>query len=210
MRIRYVLAATGRWLGLEKRYMSDYKILLCEQCAGLKAELSQADFDRKAWKADCRRTQAALDAEHLSRLSSDEQMRFQIKRAEGLQAEVSELEDDRLAGVKREVALTTELGAALEEHEAMRVENEAMTARFVPLVEENERLTREAEESSIARTIHFGEAERLRERVAALTTALREIVHLHASSSATDTRRPVDVASAALAAQPAATGEGTP
>ena len=45
----------------------------------------------------------------------------------------------------------------------------ALTERYVPLVEENERLTREVEESSIARTIHFGEAERLRERVAALT-----------------------------------------
>jgi len=40
----------------------------------------------------------------------------------------------------RITALTTELGAALTEHEAMRVENEAMTERFVPLVEENERL----------------------------------------------------------------------
>jgi len=44
---------------------------------------------------------------------------------------------------ERIAALTTELGAALTEHEAMRVENEAMTERFVPLVEENERLTRE-------------------------------------------------------------------
>jgi len=40
--------------------MSDYKILLCEQCAGLKAELSQADFDRKAWKAECFRIEALL------------------------------------------------------------------------------------------------------------------------------------------------------
>ena len=30
--------------------------------ASLEAELSQADFDRKAWKADCLRTQEALRA----------------------------------------------------------------------------------------------------------------------------------------------------
>ena len=44
------------------------------------------------------------------------------------------------AGKHEEVARQDAEIAALTEHEAMRVENEAMTERFVPLVEENERL----------------------------------------------------------------------
>ena len=74
--------------------MSDYKILLCEQCAGLKAELSQADFDRKAWKADCLRTQAALDLIAADERDFMELIEDERRKGNILQAVVDRLKHD--------------------------------------------------------------------------------------------------------------------
>ena len=110
------------------------------------------------------------DAEHLSRLSSDEQMRFQIKRAEGLQAEVAH-QDAEIA---------------------------ALTERFVPLVEENERLHAEL---ASARTVERKDLHDQVERLESVLTEISDMVECDLDCAPGMARR-------ALSAQPAATGEG--
>ena len=85
---------------------------LNEACSAKQALLDHVAADERDFMELVEGYKRERDAEHLSRLSSDEQMRFQIKRAEGLQAEVAH-QDAEIA---------------------------ALTERFVPLVEENERL----------------------------------------------------------------------
>ena len=85
---------------------------LNEACSAKQALLDHVAADERDFMELVEGYKRERDAEHLSRLSSDEQMRFQIKRAEGLRAEVAR-QDAEIA---------------------------ALTERFVPLVEENERL----------------------------------------------------------------------
>ena len=85
---------------------------LNEACSAKQALLDHVAADERDFMELVEGYKRERDAEHLSRLSSDEQMRFQIKRAEGLRAEVARQD----------------------------LEISALTERFVPLVEEVERL----------------------------------------------------------------------
>ena len=66
---------------------------LNEACNAKQALLDHVAADERDFMELVEGYKRERDAEHLSRLSSDEQMRFQIKRAEGLQAEVERLNE---------------------------------------------------------------------------------------------------------------------
>ena len=167
---------------------------LNEACSAKQALLDHVAADERDFMELVEGYKRERDAEHLSRLSSDEQMRFQIKRAEGLRAEVAR-QDAEIA---------------------------ALTERFVPLVEENERLRAEvaeltAELEKWKAMVGVGTKEDA-ETIATLRAeagAIRRAAEAVCKASFDDRACEISVfflidkLRAALA-QPAATGEGCP